>query len=289
MRATLRNAEKRRWEFGGETDEVRVVTSVESFVGVTGEDDGEMIADSGASKSLVPPSFDRRKKLSFPGEEGSSEPGWVWLKDVYGERFRSPVDQTGNVPILRLTKVEEAVVAANVYPSVSLCPLQQSALSGQAEISPENRSYLLFVLHSRLGHVTGQRLEATLKEKGVGVQFSAKECKEVRDTYKAYRIINFRRRKLKKRGAAAGTRKRSRKGDESSVHEDDEEKEPEPAGLGGQFNADIYHNVKDMKRKRIGGFRYVSVIVDLQTQRKSLWALRSKDHAVRHLISWTRQ
>uniref|UniRef100_A0A0G4I9F7 Uncharacterized protein n=1 Tax=Chromera velia CCMP2878 TaxID=1169474 RepID=A0A0G4I9F7_9ALVE len=58
MRATLRNAEKREWEFGGETDQVRVVMSVESFIGVMGEDDGEMIADSGASKSLVPPSFD---------------------------------------------------------------------------------------------------------------------------------------------------------------------------------------------------------------------------------------
>uniref|UniRef100_A0A0G4GDX4 Integrase catalytic domain-containing protein n=1 Tax=Chromera velia CCMP2878 TaxID=1169474 RepID=A0A0G4GDX4_9ALVE len=223
MRATLWNAEKRGWEFGGETDEVRVVTSVESFVVVTGEDDGEMIADSGASKSLVPPSFD----------------SYV------------------------------------------------SALSGQAEISPENRSHLLFVLHSRLGHATGQRLEATLKEKGVGVQFSVKECKEVRDTCKAYRVVNFWRRKLKRRGAAAGTRKRSRKGDESFVHEDDKEKEPEPTGPGGQFNADIYYDLKDMKRKGIGGFRYMSVIIDLQTRRKSLWVLRLKDHAVRHLISWT--
>uniref|UniRef100_A0A0G4FP00 Uncharacterized protein n=1 Tax=Chromera velia CCMP2878 TaxID=1169474 RepID=A0A0G4FP00_9ALVE len=143
-----------------------------------------MIADFGASKSLVPPSFDRyvvsyvnqavsfrlasdaaplsvrgvktfhlpfvdewggvrivseercsheligcplfacgRRKLSLPGEESPSEPGWVWLKDVHGERFRSPVDQTGNVPILRLAKVEEAVVAANVCPSVSPYPL----------------------------------------------------------------------------------------------------------------------------------------------------------------------
>uniref|UniRef100_A0A0G4H5N6 Uncharacterized protein n=1 Tax=Chromera velia CCMP2878 TaxID=1169474 RepID=A0A0G4H5N6_9ALVE len=313
---------------------------------MTGEDDGEMIANSGASKSLVPLSFDRyivsyvdqavsfrlasdaaslsvrgvktfhlpfinewggvhivseegcshesigrplfacgRRKLSLPGEESPSEPGWVWLKDVHGERFCSPDDQTGNVPILRLAKVEEAVIAANVCPSVSLCPLRQSALSGQAEISPENGSHLLFVLHSRLGHATGQRLQATLKEKGVGVQFSAKECKEVRDTCKACRVVNFRRRKLKRRGAVAGTRKRSHKGDESSVHEDNEEKEPEPAGPGGQFNADIYHDLKDIKRKGIGGFRYMSFIVDLQTRRKSLWALRSKDHAVRHLIS----
>uniref|UniRef100_A0A0G4FQH6 Uncharacterized protein n=1 Tax=Chromera velia CCMP2878 TaxID=1169474 RepID=A0A0G4FQH6_9ALVE len=188
---------------------------------MTGEGDGEMFADSRASKSLVPPSFDRyvvsyvdqavsfrlasdaarlsvrgvktfhlpfvdewggvriiseegcshesigrplfacgRRKLSLPGEESPSESGWVWFKDVHGERFRSPVDQTGKVPILRLTKVEEAVVAANVCPSVFLCPLRQSALSGQAEISPENRSaaHLLFVLHSRLGHATGQRL-----------------------------------------------------------------------------------------------------------------------------------
>uniref|UniRef100_A0A0G4GWW9 Integrase catalytic domain-containing protein n=1 Tax=Chromera velia CCMP2878 TaxID=1169474 RepID=A0A0G4GWW9_9ALVE len=101
--------------------------------------------------------------------------------------------------------------------------------------------------------------------------------------------MNFRRRKLKRRGAAAGTRKRSRKGDESSVHEDDEEKEPELADPGGQFNTNIYHDLKDMKRKGIGGFRYMSVIVDLQMQRKSLWALRLKDHAVNHLISsgWT--
>uniref|UniRef100_A0A0G4HBB7 Uncharacterized protein n=1 Tax=Chromera velia CCMP2878 TaxID=1169474 RepID=A0A0G4HBB7_9ALVE len=293
MRATLRNAEKRGWEFGGETDEVRVVTSVESFVGVMEEDDGEMIADSRASKSLIPPSFDRyvvlyvdqavsfrlasdaallsvrgvktfhlpfidewggvrivseegcshesigrplfacaRRKLSLPGEESSSEPGWVWLKDVHGERFCSPVDQTGN-----------------------------SALSGQAEISPENRSHLLFVLHSRLGHATGQRLEAILKEKGVEVQFSVKECKEVRDTYKACRVVNFQRRKLKRRGVAAGTQKRYRKGDESSVHEDDEEKEPELAGPGGQFNANIYHDLKDMKRKGIEGFRYVSGVL----------------------------
>uniref|UniRef100_A0A0G4HPH5 Uncharacterized protein n=1 Tax=Chromera velia CCMP2878 TaxID=1169474 RepID=A0A0G4HPH5_9ALVE len=56
-----------------------------------------------------------------------------------------------------------------------------------------------------------------------------------------------------RRGAAAGMRKRFR---ESSIHEDDEEKEPEPAGLGGQFNANTYHDLKDMKRKGIGGFHY---------------------------------
>uniref|UniRef100_A0A0G4IEA5 Reverse transcriptase Ty1/copia-type domain-containing protein n=1 Tax=Chromera velia CCMP2878 TaxID=1169474 RepID=A0A0G4IEA5_9ALVE len=88
----------------------------------------------------------------------------------------------------------------------------------------------------------------------MGVQFSVKECKEVRDTCKAYHIVNFRRRKLKRRGVAAGMRKRCRKVDESSVYEDDEEKEPEPAGPGGQFNVNIYHDLKDMKRKGIGGF-----------------------------------
>uniref|UniRef100_A0A0G4I044 Integrase catalytic domain-containing protein n=1 Tax=Chromera velia CCMP2878 TaxID=1169474 RepID=A0A0G4I044_9ALVE len=82
-------------------------------------------------------------------------------------------------------------------------------------------------------------------------------------------------------------RKHSYKGDESSVHEDDKEKKPELAGPGGQFNANIYHDLKDMKRKGIGRFRYMSVIVDLQIWRKSLWALRLKDHAVCHLISWT--
>uniref|UniRef100_A0A0G4HZ15 Uncharacterized protein n=1 Tax=Chromera velia CCMP2878 TaxID=1169474 RepID=A0A0G4HZ15_9ALVE len=139
-----------------------------------------IVSEEGCSHELIgcPLFACGRRKLSLPGEESSSEPGWVWLKDVHGERFRSPVDQMGNVPILRLVKVEEAVVTANLCPSVSPCPLRQSALSGQAEISPENRSHLLFVLHSRLGHATGQCLEATLKEKGMGMQFSAKECKE---------------------------------------------------------------------------------------------------------------
>uniref|UniRef100_A0A0G4FLR6 Integrase catalytic domain-containing protein n=1 Tax=Chromera velia CCMP2878 TaxID=1169474 RepID=A0A0G4FLR6_9ALVE len=269
---------------------VRGVKTFHQVLPFVDEWDGmRIVSEEGCShESIGRPLFAcGRRKLSLPGEESPSKPGWVWLKDVHGERFCSPVDQTGNVSILYLAKVEEAVVAANVCPSVSPYPLRQFALSGQAEISPENRSHLLFVLHSRLGHATGQRLEATLKEKGLGVQFSVKECKEVRDTCKACHVVNFRRRKLKRRGAAAGTRKRSRKGDESSVHEDDEEKEPEPAGPGGQFNADIYHDLKDMKRKGIGRFRYMSVIVNLQTQRKSLWALRSKDHAVRHLISWT--
>uniref|UniRef100_A0A0G4G407 Uncharacterized protein n=1 Tax=Chromera velia CCMP2878 TaxID=1169474 RepID=A0A0G4G407_9ALVE len=267
MRATLWNTEKRGWEFGGETDEVRVVTSIESFVGVMGEDDGEMIADSGASKSLVPPSFDRYI-VSYVDQAVSfrlvSDAAPLSVRGV--KTFHLPfVDEWGGVRIVS----EEGCSHESIGCPLFACGRRKLSLPGE-ESPSEPGSHLLFVLHSRLGHATGQRLEATLKEKEVGVQFSAKECKEVRNTCKACRVVTFRRRKLKRRGVAAGTRKRSRKGDESSVHEDDEEKGPEPAGPGGQFNADIYHDLKDMKKKGIGGFRYVSIIVDLQTQRKSL-------------------
>uniref|UniRef100_A0A0G4G9C8 Uncharacterized protein n=1 Tax=Chromera velia CCMP2878 TaxID=1169474 RepID=A0A0G4G9C8_9ALVE len=43
----------------------------------------------------------------------------------------------------------------------------ESTLSGQSDLSEENKAHLLHVLYSRLGHATRQRLEATLKEKGV--------------------------------------------------------------------------------------------------------------------------
>uniref|UniRef100_A0A0G4FZG4 CCHC-type domain-containing protein n=1 Tax=Chromera velia CCMP2878 TaxID=1169474 RepID=A0A0G4FZG4_9ALVE len=55
----------------------------------------------------------------------------------------------------------------------------ESALSGQSDLSEENKAHLLHVLHSRLGPATGQRLEATLKEKEVGMPYSIRECQKV--------------------------------------------------------------------------------------------------------------
>uniref|UniRef100_A0A0G4GX95 Uncharacterized protein n=1 Tax=Chromera velia CCMP2878 TaxID=1169474 RepID=A0A0G4GX95_9ALVE len=162
----------------------------------------------------------------------------------------------------------------------------ESPLFEQSDLSEENKAHLFHVLHSCLGHATGQRLEATLKEKGVGVPYFVGECQKVRDTCKACREVNFRCRKLKRRGSAVRTRKHVSKPCEEPPVDGGEERERESEGLERSFNANIYHDLKDMKRKGIGGVRYVSVIVDLHTRRKSFWCCRSKDRTLAHLIAW---
>uniref|UniRef100_A0A0G4HQD7 Uncharacterized protein n=1 Tax=Chromera velia CCMP2878 TaxID=1169474 RepID=A0A0G4HQD7_9ALVE len=120
-----------------------------------------------------------KKKLHLKGEDSSdddSDSSWVRLRNIHGRWFRAPINQTGSVPMLRLAQNKEAIAASCVCPPVSTFPLSESALSGQSDLSEENKAHLLHVLHSRLGHATGQRLEATLKEKGVGVPYSVGEC-----------------------------------------------------------------------------------------------------------------
>uniref|UniRef100_A0A0G4HDC5 Uncharacterized protein n=1 Tax=Chromera velia CCMP2878 TaxID=1169474 RepID=A0A0G4HDC5_9ALVE len=229
-----------------------------------------------------------KKKLHLKGEDSSdddSNSSWVRLRDIHGRWFRAPIDQMGSVSMLHLAQNKEAIAASYVCPPVSTFLLSESALSGQSDLSEENKAHLLHVLHSCLGHATGQCLEATLKEKGVGVPYSVEECRKVRDTCKAYQEVNFRRRKLKRRGFAAGTRKRVSKPREEPPVDGGKEGERESKGPEGSFNADIYHDLKDMKRKGIRGVRYMSVIVDFHTRRKSFWCCRSKDRALAHLVA----
>uniref|UniRef100_A0A0G4FN68 Integrase catalytic domain-containing protein n=1 Tax=Chromera velia CCMP2878 TaxID=1169474 RepID=A0A0G4FN68_9ALVE len=190
-----------------------------------------------------------------------------------------------------------------VQPAKSLHSCFFSACAGEGKdetsLSAENRKHLLYVLHSHLVHATGERLLLTLREKGVGLSYSLQECKDVRRECRACRKVNFRRRRLKRRGWKAKKRgKRKRAGVEeapSGVGGDDESEGSDEESSSGdrhpseKFNRIIYHNIKNMKKKGYGGFRYISVIVDWKFRCVSLKALWSKDHAERHLLSWIRR
>uniref|UniRef100_A0A0G4GVX2 Integrase catalytic domain-containing protein n=1 Tax=Chromera velia CCMP2878 TaxID=1169474 RepID=A0A0G4GVX2_9ALVE len=256
-----------------------------------------------------------KKELYLGGE--SRRPNWLRLTDIDGNRFVAPVNQSGSVPFVPFfeTEVKDRWGVASAYlrrsadmavqPAKSLHSCFFSACAGEGKdetsFSAENRKHLLYVLHSHLAHATGERLLLTLREKGVGLSYSLQECRDVRRECRACREVNFRRRRLKHRGWKAKKRgKRKRAGAEeapSGVGGDDEsegsdeESSSRDRRPSEKFNRIIYHNIKDIKKKGYGGFRYVSVIVDWKFCRVSLKALRSKDHAERHLLrlSWIRR
>uniref|UniRef100_A0A0G4HNT8 Integrase catalytic domain-containing protein n=1 Tax=Chromera velia CCMP2878 TaxID=1169474 RepID=A0A0G4HNT8_9ALVE len=378
IRATLHNAKRFEDEWIDGEEESKVATPMETFIGAAeGKEYDSIIADSGCSFSLSPPSFekfsvgkekrrvnfriasdvaplvteivhtlhlpvrDRQKRVRLVPDKAaidpsvscallacgkrdlilrseSGKPSWVKLRDVDGHEFLAVLDMSGPVPTLPLYTDEKEIAAAyekkmghHSGESVeSVFSSFVSAFAGEAKdentVTPEKKKHLLYVLHSRLAHATGERLFATLKKKGVGLFFSLQECRDVRKECKACRKVNFRRHRLKRRGWKAkkrGKRKEKKEGKASSAvggasereSDDSSEKSAGSREQGGKkkrkikFNCIIFHDLKNMKRKAFGGFRYVSVIVDQAFWRVSLMALRKKDHAQRHLLSWTRR
>uniref|UniRef100_A0A0G4HWP6 Integrase catalytic domain-containing protein n=1 Tax=Chromera velia CCMP2878 TaxID=1169474 RepID=A0A0G4HWP6_9ALVE len=273
------------------------------------------VIHSSVSRAL----FAYTKKELYLGEE-SGRPSWLRLTDIDGNRFVALVDQSSSVPLVLFfeTEVKDQWGVASAYlrrstdmavqPAKSLHSYFFSACAGEGKdetsLSTENKKHLLYVLHFCLAYATGERLLLTLREKGVGLSYSLQECREsnVWRKCRACREVNFRRRRLKRRGWKAKKHgKRKRAGAEeapSGVGVDDESKETQgsnkESSLGDRrpsekFNRIIYHDIKDIKKKSYGGFRYISVIVDWKFRRVSLKALQSKDHAERHLLSWIRR
>uniref|UniRef100_A0A0G4G5F8 Uncharacterized protein n=1 Tax=Chromera velia CCMP2878 TaxID=1169474 RepID=A0A0G4G5F8_9ALVE len=220
--------------------------------------------------------------LSMKGESG--KPSWVKLRDMDGHEFLADLNMSGPVPTLPLCTDEKEIAVA--YKKKMGCHGGESvesvfssfvsAFAGEGKdenaVTPKKRKHLLYVLHSRFAHTTGERLFATLKEKGVGLFFSLQECRDVRGECRAYREVNFRRCRLKRRGWKAkkrGKRKEKKEEKASSTMGDASERESDDfseksAGSREQegkkkrkikFNRIIFHDLKDMKRKAFGGFR----------------------------------
>uniref|UniRef100_A0A0G4H6C0 Reverse transcriptase Ty1/copia-type domain-containing protein n=1 Tax=Chromera velia CCMP2878 TaxID=1169474 RepID=A0A0G4H6C0_9ALVE len=124
-----------------------------------------------------------RKENSFQGEGGEESQSGVAASGAASSSQTWPCPNCGHMKHLDSKK---GCPAANVHCSfegcgmvghyMKCCPKNpkrkqqhakaaESALSEQSNLSEENKAHLLHVLHSRLGHAIGQRLEATLKEK----------------------------------------------------------------------------------------------------------------------------
>uniref|UniRef100_A0A0G4HVV0 Integrase catalytic domain-containing protein n=1 Tax=Chromera velia CCMP2878 TaxID=1169474 RepID=A0A0G4HVV0_9ALVE len=180
-----------------------------------------------------------------------------------------------------------------------------SAEARSAETLPaERKQHLLYVLHSRLAHSVGARLEKTLEEKGVPLSFSPQECRDVRDLCEACKSVNQRKERIPAKGIfkkeKSGEKKQAVKRVRFSVEEKtssaakgdkpaQKSKQPQHAKERTPFNQVIFHDLKEMRTKGMGGFRYILVIVCGGVKKVSLSALRRKRYAVRHLRQWVRR
>uniref|UniRef100_A0A0G4I8H2 Uncharacterized protein n=1 Tax=Chromera velia CCMP2878 TaxID=1169474 RepID=A0A0G4I8H2_9ALVE len=95
-------------------------------------------------------------------------------------------------------------------------------------------------------------------------------------------VVSSEDRKLKRRGSATGTRKHIPKPCEEPPVDGGEERERESEGPEGSFNADIYHNLKDMKRKGIGGVHYVENPVDVDVVAEQA----AEEAAIAKFVRW---
>ncbi len=113
--------------------------------------------------------------------------------------------------------------------------------------------------HLRLGHATGRRLYLSLKEKGVDT-FTEKECHEV--DCDVCRIMNPKKSKIPR--VQDSLRSLLKPGEEA------------------------YQDLAHMP-KGIGNSRYVSIIIDAFSRKAAGMALKSKDEAILHCISYVRK
>ena len=203
------------------------------------------------------------KKGIIKGVDG--QPEAVRVDGADGKQHWIPIRYEGDLPVI-ITNYEK-VNAARIDGAISQqarCKStspQEIAVGGGMRLSPaivkamdaNMRAEVLQMFHLRLAHATGRRLYLTLKEKGWEGVFKEKECSEV--TCSACQIMNRRKVKI----PAVVDRKR-----ESLL----------PGDL-------VFQDLLMMPRG-IGGFTYVSVIIDAHTRRVSLMALKSKDEALDH-------
>jgi transposase InsO family protein len=166
------------------------------------------------------------------------EESWVEMEDREGHLFKAEVETAGVMPTLKIA--EGTVVDA-------------AGLVGE-----HGDLELLRRLHLRLGHAKGERLLATLAEKGVR-GFTKAQCDAIECD--ACDRINMKRTRVP--ACADGEREKA-------------------------FNDVVYQDLIEIPVQSVGGLRYVSVMIDAATRFVSLMALKYKSQAVAHLIKWTR-
>uniref|UniRef100_A0A0G4FUY0 Integrase catalytic domain-containing protein n=1 Tax=Chromera velia CCMP2878 TaxID=1169474 RepID=A0A0G4FUY0_9ALVE len=237
---------------------------------------------------------------------------YVELVDILdGGSFRAPVDRIGWMPLVRLCKDDEAAAAAQVTAPLFVWKKKcfySFSLSANArasvELPTERKQHLFYVLHSRLAHSVGSYLEKILKEKGVPFSVSPQECRDVRDLCEACKSVNQRKESILLKGVLKQREDRRKRRSKKRVRFVEDESRPSAAGgdLKAQksqqqkqtkepapFNQTIFQDLKEMRTKGVGGFKYISVIVCGGTKKVSLHTFRKKRHAVRHLRQWVRR
>uniref|UniRef100_A0A0G4GD64 Uncharacterized protein n=1 Tax=Chromera velia CCMP2878 TaxID=1169474 RepID=A0A0G4GD64_9ALVE len=117
----------------------------------------------------------RRLSLSENG-------GWMKMTGLHGKTFKVPIDQSGDLPTVHFPTNEIAAAsAAAVIPSCVQTAFtsrrggrEKKSVGSREEADQEKRRKFLYLLHLHFAHSTGLCLLNTLKEKGVGGEYTLK-------------------------------------------------------------------------------------------------------------------
>lgn len=187
-----------------------------------------------------------------PIELGAGGSGRVQMTDRDGSTFWAEAKLSLGLPSVPLQLSE--VRACCAYASTSATALATAAQGGGVG----ERLLMLRALHYRYAHAVGERLHATLLEKGIET-YTRQECEQVRDACDACVHINPRRRRVP----------------------------PTADPIRGDlaYGDLIYQDLTQLPPS-IGGCRFASIIVDAATRRVSAMAICAKSQAVEHLIEY---
>ena len=175
----------------------------------------------------------------------------VKVEDKTGKKFWVPIHEKNGLPVI---KIENKNVSGT---------LKALILEKEIDKKPKTRKQkqeMLKLLHLRFAHSTGRKLFLTLKEKGWGDVFTEKMCHNIQCD--VCRALN---RKKESIPQVADVKRQSLSAGEIAY----QDLTKMPLGLGG--------------------FEYVSLIVDAHTRRCAGMALKRKDQALTHTIAYVRR
>ena len=110
-----------------------------------------------------------------------------------------------------------------------------------------------------MNHPSANAMFKSLKLFGFKDQFTLNDCVEINKNCSLCQQCNFRQKSISEK---------------SQTHVD------------LPFNHTVFQDLKEMPEHGIGGYKYISVMIDAGTRYVSLFPLTQKNHAIQHLIRW---
>ena len=189
--------------------------------------------------------------------------------DLFSEEQKVLVDGINSKFLARVTRNEENVPLLSIKEDKMALAATSGARTWSSDdvrhrkeqMGKDELKALLYTLHKRVGHAKGRRLYLTLIEKGWDGVFTERECKDVECG--TCRLLN------EKKAAIPRVQDVERK--DLAV---------------GQV---AVQDLTTLKVAGIGGYKYISVIVDAASRQVSARALVHKDEAVEHTVAYVRR